>query len=39
MLRALAAAINPMPDWSQFVMNGERTVCNRNPKAIVPVKP
>jgi len=36
-LRALAAALNPMPDWPQFVMNGERTVCNRNPKPIVPV--
>jgi hypothetical protein len=37
LLRALAAAINPMPDWPQFVMNGEPSVCNRNPKPVVPV--
>lgn len=37
LLRALAAAVNPMPDWPQLVINGERMVCNRNPKPIVPV--
>ena len=36
-LKALAAALNPMPDWPQFVMNGDASVCNRNPKPIVPV--
>lgn len=33
-LRALAAALNPMPNWPQFVMNGDASVCNRNPKPI-----
>lgn len=36
-LRALATALNPMPDWPQLVMNNELSVCNRNPKPIVPV--
>jgi len=36
-LRALAAAINPMPNWEQFVMNNDPSVCNRNPKPLVPV--
>lgn len=36
-LRALAAELNPMPDWPQLVMNGDASVCNRNPKPIVPV--
>lgn len=36
-LKALAAALNPMPDWPQFVMNNDPSVCNRSPKAIVPV--
>ena len=36
-LRALAAALNPMPDWPQLVMNNEPSVCNRNPKPIVPL--
>lgn len=39
LLRALAAALNPMPDWPQFVMNGEASVCNRNPKPVVPILP
>lgn len=34
-LLALAAALNPMPNWAQFVMNGDASVCNRNPKPIV----
>ena len=33
-LRALAAALNPMPDWPQFVLNNESSVCNRNPKPL-----
>ena len=37
LLHALATALNPMPDWPQLVMNGERTVCNRNPRPIIPV--
>jgi hypothetical protein len=37
LLRALAAGLNPMPDWVQLVMNGERTVCNREPRPTVPV--
>lgn len=38
-LRALAAALNPMPDWPQFVLNNEPSVCNRNPKPLpTPVK-
>jgi hypothetical protein len=39
-LRALAAALNPMPNWPQLVMNGDASVCNRNPKplSIVPVQ-
>jgi hypothetical protein len=36
-LKALAATLNPMPDWPQMVMNGDSSVCNRNPKALVPV--
>ena len=36
-LRSLAAAINPMPNWEQFVMNNDPSVCNRNPKPLVPV--
>lgn len=36
-LHALAVALNPMPDWPQYVMNKEASVCNRNPKAVVPV--
>ena len=36
-LRALAAALNPMPNWPQLVMNNDSSVCNRNPKLIVPV--
>lgn len=36
-LRALAVALNPMPNWPQFVMNNEPSVCNRNPKPVVPV--
>lgn len=35
-LKALAVALNPMPNWEQFVMNGDASVCNRNPKPIVP---
>ena len=40
-LIALAAALNPMPDWVQFVMNGDASVCNRDPKPVVlvPLKP
>jgi hypothetical protein len=38
-LRALAAALNPMPDWPQFVMNNEASVCNRNPKSLTPIPP
>ena len=34
-LRALAVALNPMPDWVQYVMNGDASVCQRNPKPIV----
>lgn len=34
-LRALAAALNPMPNWAQLVMNGDASVCNRQPKPIV----
>lgn len=39
-LRALAATLNPMPNWAQFVMNGDASVCNRSPKPItlVPLK-
>jgi hypothetical protein len=33
-LRALAAALNPMPDYPQMVMNNEPSVCNRNPKPL-----
>lgn len=36
-LRALAVALNPMPNWPQYVMNGDASVCNRNPKPIVPI--
>lgn len=36
-LKALAVALNPMPNWEQFVINGDASVCNRNPKPIVPV--
>jgi|ERR1051326_1715664 hypothetical protein len=36
-LRALGAALNPMPDWLQMVMNGDASVCQRNPKPIIPV--
>ena len=36
-LKALAAALNPMPDWPQFVMNKDASVCNRSPKPVVPV--
>ena len=36
-LRALAASLNPMPDWPQFVMNGDASVCNRNPQPVVPI--
>lgn len=35
LLRALAAELNPIPDWPQFVMNGDASVCQRNPKPIV----
>lgn len=34
-LAALARALNPMPDWPQFVMNKDASVCNRNSKPIV----
>lgn len=34
-LRALAAELNPMPDWGQLVMNKDASVCNRNPKPII----
>lgn len=34
MLAALATALNPMPNWPQFVMNGDASVCQRNPKPI-----
>jgi hypothetical protein len=37
MLTALATALNPMPDWAQMVMNNDPSVCNRNPKPVVPV--
>lgn len=37
LLKALAAELNPMPDWAQFVMNGDASVCNRSPKVITPV--
>lgn len=37
-LKALAIALNPMPDWPQFVMNNDASVCNRSPKLITPVK-
>lgn len=36
-LKALAVALNPMPDWPQMVMNNDSSVCNRSPKPIVPV--
>lgn len=36
-LHALAVALNPMPDWPQYVMNKEASVCNRNPKPVVPI--
>jgi hypothetical protein len=36
-LRALAAALNPMPNYPQLVMNGDASVCQRNPKPLVPV--
>jgi hypothetical protein len=36
-LRALAVALNPLPDWPQFVMNNDASVCNRNPKPISPL--
>lgn len=36
-LHALAVALNPMPDWPQFVMNGDASVCNRSPRPVVPV--
>jgi len=38
-LRALAGALNPLPDYPQMVMNGDASVCQRNPKPlpIVPV--
>lgn len=36
-LRALAAALNPMPNWPQYVMNGDASVCNRNPAPLVPI--
>jgi hypothetical protein len=38
-LKALAAAINPMPNWEQFVVNNDPSVCNRNPKPIAVPKP
>ena len=34
MLRPLAAALNPMPNWPQMVMNGDASVCQRNPKPL-----
>jgi hypothetical protein len=37
LLRALAAALNPMPDWPQMVMNGDASVCNRRLKPITPI--
>lgn len=37
-LRALAAALNPMPNWPQFVMNNDASVCNRNSKPLPVVK-
>ena len=37
-LHALAAALNPMPDWPQFVMNNDASVCNRSSEPIVPVR-
>ena len=36
-LRALADALNPIPNWPQMVMNGDASVCQRNPKPLVPV--
>jgi hypothetical protein len=36
-LAAIARALNPTPDWPQMVMSGDASVCNRNPKPIVPV--
>ena len=36
-LKALAAALNPMPDWPQMVMNNDPSVCNRNPKPVIAV--
>jgi hypothetical protein len=36
-LKALATGLHPMPNWAQFVMNRDPSVCNRNPKPIVPV--
>lgn len=40
LLHALAAALNPMPNWPQLVMNGDASVCQRNPKPlpVVPVR-
>lgn len=35
LLVALAAALNPMPNWPQMVMNGDASVCQRNPKPII----
>lgn len=34
-LKALAAGLNPLPNWPQMVMNHDRSVCNRSPKPIV----
>jgi hypothetical protein len=33
-LRALAAALNPLPNYPQLVMNGDASVCQRNPKPL-----
>lgn len=37
LLRALAAALNPMPNWAQMVMNGDASVCQRNVKPLIDV--
>lgn len=37
LLRALAAALNPMPNWAQMVMNGDASVCQRNMKPLIAV--
>jgi len=36
-LHALAVALNPMRNWEQYVMNGDASVCNRNPRPVVPI--